>query len=144
MHNCHCHIKKVNIELKFKDSTDLVDSIPALVLEKGFIGLGQTTWELLTTQGRFNRYGSMDCIKILPSLERACPATEGGEAGLEGKSDITPCNLFLRFSEPSNRRETHKRAGHADRQRKERRAQHRGDRPRRERHNLSFFGMRME
>lgn len=37
---------------------------------------------------------------VLPSPERACPDTEGGGVGLGGKSDIMPCNLFLRFSEP--------------------------------------------
>lgn len=38
--------------------------------------------------------------EVLPSPERACADTEGGLAGLEGKSDIMPCNLFLWFSEP--------------------------------------------
>lgn len=37
--------------------------------------------------------------EVLPSPERAGPDTEGGLAGLEGKSDIMPCNLFLWFSE---------------------------------------------
>lgn len=40
-------------------------------------------------------------MKVLPSPERACPGTDGGGLGLGGKSDIMPCNLFLRFSEPS-------------------------------------------
>lgn len=44
--------------------------------------------------------------ELLPSPERACPDTEGGGLGLGGKSDIMPCNLFLRFSEPGKRRET--------------------------------------
>lgn len=43
---------------------------------------------------------------VLPSPDRVCPDTEGDGVGLGGKSDIMPCNLFLRFSEPSNRRET--------------------------------------
>lgn len=38
--------------------------------------------------------------EVLPSPERAGPDTEGGLTGLEGKSDIMPCNLFLWFSEP--------------------------------------------
>lgn len=46
-------------------------------------------------------------VGALPSPERACPDTEGEVLGLGGKSDIMPCNLFLRFSEPGNRRETH-------------------------------------
>lgn len=44
--------------------------------------------------------------EVLPSPERACPDTEGGGVGLGGKSDIMPCNLFLRFSEPGKRKET--------------------------------------
>lgn len=43
---------------------------------------------------------------VLPSPERACPDTEGGGVGLGGKSDIMPCNLFLRFSEPGRERDT--------------------------------------
>lgn len=43
---------------------------------------------------------------LLPSPGRACPDTEGGGVGLGGKSDIMPCNLFLRFSEPGKRRKT--------------------------------------
>lgn len=44
--------------------------------------------------------------QVLPSPERACPDIEGDGVGLGGKSDIMPCNLFLRFSEPDKRRET--------------------------------------
>lgn len=45
-------------------------------------------------------YGAYLVGEVLPSPERACPDTEGGGVGLGGKSDIMPCNLFLRFSEP--------------------------------------------
>lgn len=38
--------------------------------------------------------------QVLPSPGRACPDIEGDGVGLGGKSDIMPCNLFLRFSEP--------------------------------------------
>lgn len=51
-------------------------------------------------------YGGISGEEVLPSPERACPDTEGGGVGLGGKSDIMPCNLFLRFSEPGKRRET--------------------------------------
>lgn len=44
--------------------------------------------------------------EFLPSPERPCPDTEGGGVGLGGKSEIMPCNLFLWFSEPSQKRET--------------------------------------
>lgn len=43
--------------------------------------------------------------KTSPSPERACPDTDGGGEGLGGKSDIMPCSLFLRFSEPGEKRE---------------------------------------
>lgn len=60
---------------------------------------------------------------VLPSPERACPDTEGGGVGLGGKSDIMPCNLFLRFSEPGKRRERererHKTSSHAERRRRD-------------------------
>lgn len=49
---------------------------------------------------------------VLPSPERAGPETEGGLAGLEGKSDIMPCNLFLWFSEP--RKGRHKTSSKAE------------------------------
>lgn len=45
-------------------------------------------------------------MQVLPSPERACPDIDGGGEDLEGKSDIMPCNLFLRFSEAGKRRET--------------------------------------
>lgn len=44
--------------------------------------------------------------QVLPSPDRACPDIEGDGVGLGGKSDIMPCNLFLRFSEPDKRRKT--------------------------------------
>lgn len=44
--------------------------------------------------------------QVLPSPERVCPDKEGGGAGFAGKSDIMPCNLFLRFSEPGDRKDT--------------------------------------
>lgn len=55
-------------------------------------------------------------VQVLPSPERACPDIDGGGEGLEGKSDIMPCNLFLRFSEAGERNKT---PSHDERRRKD-------------------------
>ena len=52
---------------------------------------------------------------VLPSPGRAGPDTEGGGEGLGGKSDMMPCNLFLWFSEPGERRQDTNTASHAER-----------------------------